>query len=118
MFEPWFEVRSQISIKLGLEAVEGKVFDRYPGLFYFKSVPDRSHDPIDFYIVPLHLKAGQEGSKRRIMAAQILGAAIAKMIKDFGKDADWVVGGDFQCRVGNERLSGANGTEHDRHQRG
>ena len=99
MFEPWFEVRSQDFDKLGLEAVEGKVFDRYPGLFYFKSVPDRSHDPIDFYIVPLHLKAGQEGSKRRIMAAQILGAAIAKMIKDFGKDADWVVGGDFNAEL-------------------
>ncbi len=70
MFEPWFKVSSQDFDKLGLEAVEGKVFDRYPGLFYFKSIPHQINDSIDFYLVPLHLKAGQEGSKRRIMAAE------------------------------------------------
>jgi hypothetical protein len=98
-FEPWFNVKSQDFGKLGLEAVEGKVFDRYPGLFYFKSIPQQISNAIDFYLVPLHLKAGQEGSKRRIMAARILGAAIAKMIKDFGKDTDWVLGGDFNAEL-------------------
>lgn len=99
IFEPWFKVKSQDFDKLGLEAVEGKVFDRYPGLFYFKAKPSQNHDPIDFYLVPLHLKAGQEGGKRRMMAARILGAAIAKMIHEFGKDSDWVLGGDFNAEL-------------------
>jgi len=99
VFEPWFKVRSEDFDELGLEAVEGKVFDRYPGLFYFKSKPSQDRDPIDFYLVPLHLKARQEGSKRRIMAARILGAAVAKMVSEFGKDADWVLGGDFNAEL-------------------
>ncbi|MBI5248588.1 MAG: trypsin-like peptidase domain-containing protein [Desulfomonile tiedjei] len=99
VFEPWFKVRSQDFDKLGLEAVEGKVFDRYPGLFYFKSKPYKDHNSIDFYLVPLHLKAMEEGSKRRIMAARILGAAVAKMINEFGNDTDWILGGDFNAEL-------------------
>lgn len=96
--EPWFNVKSQDFDELGLEAVEGKVFDRYPGLFYFSSKPNQGNNKIDFYLVPLHLKAMAEGSKRRRMAAQILGAAVHKMIGN-GSDVDWVLGGDFNAEL-------------------
>ncbi len=74
------------------------MFDRYPGLFYFRSKGPKGAK-LDFYLVPLHLKAMDEGHKRRSMASAILGAAIRKMIDQEVADADWIVGGDFNAAL-------------------
>jgi endonuclease/exonuclease/phosphatase family metal-dependent hydrolase len=75
------------------EAIHGKIFDRYPGLFHLQAL---QHQAFDFYLVPLHLKAMAEGSLRRQLASRVLGAAVRKMIRD-GADADWVLGGDLNA---------------------
>lgn len=75
------------------EAVHGKIFDRYPGLFHLQA---RANPAFDFYVVPLHLKAMAEGSLRRQLASRVLGAAIKTMIRD-GADGDWIVGGDINA---------------------
>jgi hypothetical protein len=95
----WFLVDSREFEDDMLEAVHGKVFDRYPGLFRF-SIP-KAKKPFDFYLVPLHLKAKGEGSLRRGMATKILAAAINRMI-DANKDKDWVIGGDFNAEISSE----------------
>ncbi|MCU0507684.1 MAG: trypsin-like peptidase domain-containing protein [Anaerolineae bacterium] len=98
----WFTVHSTQFDQLGLEAVEGKVFPRRPGLFHFTAVREGDAPSFDFYLVPLHLKAMDEGSKRRRMAAAILGAAVKKMIAEHGKDADWVLGGDYNAQLASQ----------------
>ena len=98
----WFGVHSTQFDKLGLEAVEGKIFPRRPGLFHFSAVTPPGAAPFDFYLVPLHLKAMDEGSKRRRMAAAIMGAAVQKMITTYEKDADWVLGGDFNAQLASQ----------------
>lgn len=97
--EDWLKVDSRQFDRLGLEAVEGKVFDRYPGLFYFTALDGRRSNPFNFYLVPLHLKAMAEGSKRRRMAAKILGAAVQKMMLEYNADEDWVLGGDYNAEM-------------------
>ncbi len=98
--EPWFRVKSQNFDELVFETVDGRVFDRYPGLFRFRA--ERPHgDPFEFQLVALHLKAFGEGEKRRRMAAQILGAAIRKAVAA-GYGDEWVVGGDFNARLATE----------------
>lgn len=99
--EQWLRVHSKNFDDLDLtEAIEGKVFDRYPALYSFKSkLPGGG--TFDFNLIPLHLKAFDEGQKRRRMAAAIIGAAIKKMI-DEGADRDWVVGGDFNAPLASE----------------
>ena len=93
----WFGIDSRDFDDLRLtEAVHGKVFNRYPGLFQFTTADTEL--PLDFYLVPLHLKARAEGSLRRGMATKILAAAVNSMIED-GHDADWVIGGDFNAEV-------------------
>jgi predicted extracellular nuclease len=52
----------------------------------------------DFYLVPVHLKAMGEGSKRRKMSSKILAAAVAKRIGE-GSDADWIIGGDYNAEL-------------------
>ncbi len=94
--ETWLQVRSTDFDELGLEAVHGKVFDRYPRLFFVKSMGDGAS--IDFHLVPLHLKAMSEGSLRRAMASKILAAAVKKKIES-GSDADWILGGDFNAEL-------------------
>ena len=96
-FDPWFKVDSRDFDELRLEAVHGKVFDRYPGLFYFECKSENK--TLDFYLVPLHLKAKEEGSKRRTMAGRVLAAAVKKMVDEFGKDSDWILGGDFNAEL-------------------
>jgi endonuclease/exonuclease/phosphatase family metal-dependent hydrolase len=90
----WLGVRSQNFSDDMLEAVHGKVFDRYPGLFRFR-VKDTK---FDFFTVPLHLKAMGEGSLRRQMASKILAAAVARMIKN-GADQDWILLGDLNAEI-------------------
>jgi N-acetyl-anhydromuramyl-L-alanine amidase AmpD/lysozyme family protein/endonuclease/exonuclease/phosphatase family metal-dependent hydrolase len=80
---------------LGLEAVEGKIFDRYPGLFRFSV--KRGDAPFEFYVVPLHLKAMDEGSKRRKLASRLLAHAVKTMTEKYHKSSDWVLGGDFNA---------------------
>lgn len=107
----WFDVHSTQFDQLGLEAVEGKVFPRKPGLFHFTAVTDPGAPAFDFYLVPLHLKAMDEGSKRRRMAAAILGAAVQRMISAHGKDADWVLGGDFNAQLASQDFASLLGKE-------
>lgn len=83
---------------LGEEAAApkpGKIFNRYPGLFRFQP---RQRTLPDFHLVPLHLKAMEEGRERRRMASQILAHAIRHMIGK-GYDADWIVGGDYNAEL-------------------
>jgi V8-like Glu-specific endopeptidase len=93
-----FRSHSRDIASIDFEAVEGKIFDRYPGLFYFSSlsVSEFANSSFDFYLVPLHLKAKDEGSKRRRMASELLAKAISVMVKE-GCDQDWVLGGDFNA---------------------
>lgn len=90
----WLEVRSQDFSDDMLEAVHGKVFDRHPGLFRFQAVGT----DFDFFAVPLHLKAKDEGALRREMASKILAAAVAKMVKN-GADQDWILLGDLNAEI-------------------
>jgi V8-like Glu-specific endopeptidase len=97
--KPWFDVDSRNFDEIDLEAVHGKVFNRYPGLFRFKALNREGiGEPFDFFLVPLHLKAMAEGSLRRRMASRILGAAIARMTAA-GHDQDWILGGDFNAEL-------------------
>ncbi|CAN5744026.1 hypothetical protein BH20ACI4_BH20ACI4_22880 [soil metagenome] len=100
--QKWLKVDSRDFDDLILEATEGKVFDRYPGLFKFKSKQNVNSEVIDFYLVPLHLKAMAEGSKRRRLASQILAAAVKKMIEKTGADEDWILGGDVNAELASQ----------------
>jgi endonuclease/exonuclease/phosphatase family metal-dependent hydrolase/S1-C subfamily serine protease len=82
---------------LGLEAVEGKIFDRYPGLFHFSVKHEGGQ--FEFYLVPLHLKAMEEGSKRRKLASRLLAYAVKTMIETHHRASDWVLGGDFNAEL-------------------
>ncbi len=79
---------------VGPEAVHGKIFDRYPGLFSFKLIGRRP--PFDFFVVPLHLKAMGEGGLRRRLASRILTRAVQALV-DGGRDADIILGGDVNA---------------------
>jgi Endonuclease/Exonuclease/phosphatase family len=82
---------------LPFEAVHGQIFNRYPGLFRFSV--EGQENPFDFYLVPLHLKAMEEGSVRRRLASKLLARAIKLMTEKYGKDQDWVIGGDFNAEL-------------------
>ena len=87
---------------LVFEKVDGKIFDRYPGLFYLKSKNRKKEDEFNAFIVPLHLKAMGEGSKRRKLASKILTAAVTSMINDEGMDNDWILGGDYNATLASQ----------------
>lgn len=89
---------------LGLEAVEGKIFDRYPGLFRFRG-KGATGNKFDFYVVPLHLKAMDEGSKRRKLASRLLAHAVKTMIEEHDAAEDWVLGGDFNAELASNDFS-------------
>lgn len=95
--ESWLAAHSRDFADLGLggfEAVHGKIFDRYPALFKVTSTAAAATGtPLSFYLVPLHLKAMDEGSLRRKMASKILAEAVAKKA-EAGGPADFVIGGD------------------------
>lgn len=98
--ERLFALRSE-DFDLGPEATApkpGKIFDRYPGLFHFQP-RQRSGTLPDFYLVPVHLKAKDEGWERRRMASQILAHAVKHMIDQHQADGDWVIGGDFNAEL-------------------
>ncbi|MER9375413.1 hypothetical protein [Mesorhizobium sp. M0491] len=56
----WFNVSSRDFGSLGLEAVHGKVFDRFPALFQVNT--RLAGAASRFNLVPIHLKAKDEGS--------------------------------------------------------
>ncbi|GJE72211.1 trypsin-like peptidase domain-containing protein [Methylorubrum podarium] len=90
--EPLFRQRSD-DPDLRIEAVHGKIFDRYPGLFRFTTVGDLP--PYTFFTVPLHLKAMDEGSLRRRLASRILARAVEDLV---AQDAlDVILGGDINA---------------------
>ena len=89
--------RSHSKDDLNLEAVHGKIFNRYPGLFRFKLKSETKN--FDFFLVPLHLKAKGEGSLRRQLASKVLAYAVEQMIAVHGMDKDWVLLGDFNATL-------------------
>lgn len=95
--DAWWRLDSRDDLPAA-EAVEGRIFDRYPGLFKFGVLGRDHQSPFDFHFVPLHLKAKSEGAKRRRLASILLGRAIARMV-DLGHDRDWIVGGDMNAEL-------------------
>lgn len=93
----WFNVDSRAFDSLGLEAVHGKVFDRYPALY--EVATKLSGHSAKFNLVPLHLKAKGEGNVRRQMASRLLSAAIAELANEKGFDKDWILGGDYNATL-------------------
>ncbi|WP_375691118.1 trypsin-like peptidase domain-containing protein [Pseudooceanicola sp. LIPI14-2-Ac024] len=93
------------------EAVEGKIFDRYPGLFRFEALNLAPGQPaFDFNLVPVHLKARAEGAKRRRMASAVLAEAVQMTEGSAVAEEDWVIGGDFNAELATgefARLQGA-----------
>lgn len=98
--ETWLNVRSQNFSDDMLEAVHGKVFDRYPGLFRFKAIGTK----FDFFAVPLHLKAKDEGALRREIASKIMAAAIDKMVPKFS-ETDWILLGDLNAEIASNNFA-------------
>ena len=102
--DSWFKLKSTgyqpgDFADLGLEAVEGKIFDRYPGLFHFEALNrDADQKSFDFFLVPLHLKAMEEGGKRRQLASEILAAAVRTASRELD-ELDWVLGGDYNAEL-------------------
>lgn len=89
------------------EATEGRIFNRYPGLFRFRALnlsPDQQ--PFDFNLVPVHLKAMAEGAKRRRMAANVLSRAVEMSAGTEVADNDWIIGGDFNAELATGQFDG------------
>lgn len=95
--ERWLQVDSRQIDELGLEAIHGKVFDRYPALYEVRAMLRGVQST--FNLVPVHLKAMDEGSLRRQMAARILAEAISELSKDPTFDTDWIIGGDANATL-------------------
>lgn len=93
----WFKVDSRAFGDLDLEAVHGKVFDRYPALYEVSTKLGGA--AATFNLVPIHLKAMSEGSLRRQMAARLLAAAVAELAKDENFDGDWIIAGDANATL-------------------
>jgi N-acetylmuramoyl-L-alanine amidase/endonuclease/exonuclease/phosphatase family metal-dependent hydrolase len=91
--EPLLNLRSD-DPRAREEAVHGKIFDRYPGLFWFELAGRGPR--LDFHLVPLHLKAMEEGSLRRRLASRILVRAVRALVASSG-DADVILGGDVNA---------------------
>lgn len=93
--EPLLHLRSD-DPRVREEAVQGRIFDRYPGLFRFELASRLAR--FDFHLVPLHLKAMAEGSLRRRLASRILARAVEALIAESG-DADVILGGDVNASL-------------------
>lgn len=96
--ESWLQADSRDFDDLGLEAVDGKIFPRYPALFHVTAKNREKGAGFEFYLVPVHLKAMGEGSKRRKMSSKILAAAVVKRVEG-GADSDWIIGGDYNAEL-------------------
>ncbi|WP_353474709.1 trypsin-like peptidase domain-containing protein [Salipiger sp. H15] len=87
------------------EAEDGRIFNRYPGLFRFSSTSAVSGKTFDFLLVPLHLKALAEGAKRRRMASNVLAKAIGLAMAEHG-ESDVLMGGDTNAEIGSGQFQG------------
>lgn len=87
------------------EAVEGKLFNRYPGLFRFEAL-NRDGGAFDFNLVPLHLKARSEGAKRRRMASNALARAVQIAVAEDPSERDWIIGGDLNAELSTGQFQG------------
>lgn len=95
--QPLFALRSDDPSASEFEAVHGKVFDRYPGLFRLVTKKQYGSGPIPLHVVPLHLKAMSEGSLRRRMASGILRRAL-EALREAGVE-DVILGGDMNATL-------------------
>lgn len=98
----WFQVDSRQFNELGLETVHGKVFDRYPARYEIKT--ELPQGTVKLNLVPVHLKAKNEGSVRRQMASRLIAEAIAEVAKIEQTPGEWVIGGDFNATLGSGDL--------------
>ncbi|MEO1159906.1 MAG: trypsin-like peptidase domain-containing protein [Pseudomonadota bacterium] len=100
-------LRSDDPEALQFEAVDGKIFNRYPGLFRFElRKPSPNQQQFDFNLVPVHLKAKAEGAKRRRMASNLLATAIQMMTREAGSETDWIIGGDVNAELSTGQFDG------------
>lgn len=97
-------LRSHSLDDIELEAVHGKVFNRYPGLFRFRTRGTAT--PLDFFLVPLHLKAKDEGSMRRQLASKLLAYAVERMVSHHGAEKDWILLGDVNAPLASGDFDG------------
>lgn len=89
------------------EAVEGKIFNRYPGLFNFVAArPGRAGGAFAFSVVPVHLKARGEGAKRRRMASKILAEAVRVAQESGVIGSDVLLGGDYNAELSTNQFRG------------
>ncbi|MGE5442675.1 MAG: trypsin-like peptidase domain-containing protein [Bacteroidota bacterium] len=103
--DEWFRVDTQQFDGLRDEAVHGRIFERYPGLFRCRSTnrqPDA--DSFAFLLVPLQLPPARERSARTRMAAKILAAAVQRM--QTAGESDWIVGGDYAAEQATQEFRG------------
>ena len=102
--QDWLNAHSSTFTGLddGNEAVDGFIFNRYPERFYVKTA---NSEKLDFYLVPLHLKAMPEGSKRRRMASEILSGAVSYSDKNGGLTQNWLLGGDMNATLSSNDFS-------------
>jgi len=87
----WWDLDSRDD--LPFEAVDGKIFNRYPARYRFSLKGRDRLAPFTFNLVPLHLKAMAEGSKRRRLASLLLARAVERLSSNGSQD-DWIIGGD------------------------
>lgn len=93
----WFNVDSRRFDELGLEAVHGKVFDRYPARYEVSA--QLTHGLVKLNLIPVHLKAMGDGSLRRQMASRLIAEAVAELTEVEQTEGDWVIGGDFNATL-------------------
>ncbi|UVC19415.1 trypsin-like peptidase domain-containing protein [Mesorhizobium onobrychidis] len=98
-----FKMRSDNPAASEFEAVHGKIFDRYPGLFRFVTGKRYGAAPVTLHVIPLHLKAMSEGSLRRRMASGILRRAL-EVLKRNGIE-DVILGGDMNATLASGDLN-------------
>ncbi|MBZ4415804.1 endonuclease [Myxococcus sp. RHSTA-1-4] len=107
--ERWLHAHTEDFDGLDLEPQRdsegGRIFPRYPALYRVSAANGDGGHTLDFFLLPLHLKAFASGSQRRRLATRILSVAVDRMINQYGKDEDWVIGGDLNAALASEDFS-------------
>jgi hypothetical protein len=81
---------------------QNKIFNDYPALYRFTVKREPADEVLDFYLVPLHLKAKNESGKQRRLASALLTESIREMVADGGYDKDWILGGDYKALLASD----------------